>query len=154
MLTLLACAAQRGHVDVVKLFIDAGANVDALGRDKGGLPIIWVVSEAHAEVLALLLDANASTDLGERYLLVHSAARGHTEIVRLLMENDNRGSGPVSNFERQVKVLDVLDVLSLALRRDQENTVRVISRRGLALTALLKASRVFSTLQGGIIWQG
>ncbi|KAL2824880.1 hypothetical protein BDW59DRAFT_146835 [Aspergillus cavernicola] len=48
----LTCAVQCGHIGVVKLLIDAGASVNSHGG-LGDLPIIWAVSQGHAEVLSL-----------------------------------------------------------------------------------------------------
>ena len=52
--TVLITAAKNGHLEVVRLLLDGGAD---LGRDGGdrNTPLTWAASNGHLEMLRLLL---------------------------------------------------------------------------------------------------
>lgn len=128
-LTPLACAAQRGHVSVAKLLIDAGANVNAHGGD-GGLPVIWAVGQAQAEVLAVLLVAGADTNIevgGLGTLLTCAAAYGHAEIVRVLLAKGIMDSHCAQTSYTQS---ELEEPLYFAVCRNHKDVVRVFIEAG------------------------
>ena len=51
-------AAQKGHLDVLKLLIKAGGDVNQL-REGGGSPLIVASGEGHVECVKVLLAAGA-----------------------------------------------------------------------------------------------
>jgi YVTN family beta-propeller protein len=69
--TPLSDAAFRGNLEIVKLLLDRGANMNATNRD-GNTPLITATFMCHAEVVRLLLDKGASTS--------HKNGRGETVI--------------------------------------------------------------------------
>ena len=61
--TPLLMASQNGHVEIVKLLLQAKADVDAATTRTGGLTSLWAASEVgHAEIVKLLLEANADVN--------------------------------------------------------------------------------------------
>lgn len=58
--TPLSDAAFRGNLEIVKLLLDRGANVNATNRD-GNTPLIGAAFMCRTEVVRLLLDKDAST---------------------------------------------------------------------------------------------
>ena len=64
--SMLHIAAERGHIDVVKLLIDANANVNAITPNKY-TPLMASVAHGHVEVVELLLTADADCDLISAY---------------------------------------------------------------------------------------
>ncbi len=59
--TPLHQAAYYNRVEIAKLLIDAGANVDS--QSNGGTPLYKAASEYNAEIAKLLIDAGANVDL-------------------------------------------------------------------------------------------
>lgn len=81
-------AAALGSVDVVKLLIDAGANVNAVNRKNGLTPLHRAVASGPAMV-ELLLESGARPDVSDQDGVTPlDAARevGDTEAIRLLSE--------------------------------------------------------------------
>ena len=59
--TALHWAASRSHLDVVKLLVNVGANVD--GADQfGSTPLFWAVRRGSPEVVRFLLESGAAVD--------------------------------------------------------------------------------------------
>lgn len=78
-------AARYGHEETLKLFIKAGASVEA-GRKPG--PLYFAVLEGHVSCVKLLIAAGA--DVNERFncdtILHVAASKGHAECVKLLIK--------------------------------------------------------------------
>jgi ankyrin repeat protein len=96
--TPLAVAADRGDLELVKIFLDAGADVNAgtMMPNAGGgkaTALTNAVWRGHKEVVELLLRRGASTDVSGgkfyRTILDYARANSRPEIVSLL-ENPTR----------------------------------------------------------------
>ena len=108
--TALTIAASRGHVEVVRLLVEAGANQETSGGIYGDEvpPLLAAINahsawsadggptDRHMETAQLLLQAHADLDCRGRtssYLeydarpLVAACQRGHVEAARLLLEH-------------------------------------------------------------------
>jgi len=88
--TALSYASDRGHVDVVKLLIERGADVLVKDTFYNATPLTWAVSPAmgrkpqHVEVVRLLL-AKGGYDAGTLTDALEAATRaGQTEMAALL----------------------------------------------------------------------
>jgi uncharacterized protein len=80
-------AASNGQTDIVKAFLDKGANIETK-NDVGATPLIFASAKGQKDVVALLLDRganiNAKTTSGITPLMA-AAAGGFPEIVQLLL---------------------------------------------------------------------
>jgi ankyrin repeat protein len=71
---VMYCAAEEGHLEVVKLLLDKGADI--------GYAITLAARNGHLEAVKLLLDEGASTDDG----IEVAVQNGHLEVVKLLLK--------------------------------------------------------------------
>ena len=86
--TPLHLAAQEGHVDLARMLLDKGAEVDA--RDaKGETPLHRATEKGHTDVAGLLLargaDVNATSKNGAT-ALHWAASEGHRDVAQLLLD--------------------------------------------------------------------
>jgi ribosomal protein S18 acetylase RimI-like enzyme len=81
-------AAREGYTELVKLLLDAGADIEA--KDKYGYTaLIRAASNGYTEVVKLLLDAGADIEAKKENgdtALIRAASNGHTEVVKLLKQ--------------------------------------------------------------------
>ena len=64
--TPLLYAAREGHVEVARLLLDAGANIEQADAD-GVTPLLAAVINEHAELAALLIDRGANVNASDWY---------------------------------------------------------------------------------------
>ena len=90
----LRAAVQKGHEDIVAMFMGYGASLDQKcenGLNVGELILHMAVKGGHMDLVRSLLtypciDANSPNEEGLSPLLI-AASYGHTDIVRLLLDN-------------------------------------------------------------------
>ena len=85
--SVLLEAASAGNTDMVRSFLENGANIE-IKNDVGATPLIFASAKGQKEVVALLLDkganVNAKTSTGITPLMAASAG-GYADIVKLLL---------------------------------------------------------------------
>ena len=85
--SLLLEAASNGQTDIVKAFLDKGANIE-VKNEVGATPLIFASAKAHPGIVKLLVDrganVNARTNTGITPLIA-AASAGNQEIVKLLL---------------------------------------------------------------------
>ena len=87
--TPLWIASQKGHTGIVKLLLEAKADVNAARKTNGVTPLFMASQNGHTEVVKLLLAAKAdvnAADQGGVTPLWIAVKKGRTEIVRLLLD--------------------------------------------------------------------
>ncbi|MFC1478069.1 ankyrin repeat domain-containing protein [Candidatus Margulisiibacteriota bacterium] len=86
--TALMVAAKRGRTEVVKLLIEAGADLNLKNvEDRTALMI--AAEKGHTEIIKLLIEAGADLN-AECYgqpVLIWAAISGHTEVVKILTKS-------------------------------------------------------------------
>lgn len=87
--TLLHIAASRNRIDVVKLLIERGADVNTKGGWWVVTPLHWAADNGHTEIVRLLIehgaDVNARTEEHGYTPLHWAAGGGHRETVEVLI---------------------------------------------------------------------
>jgi ankyrin repeat protein len=83
--TLLIESAANGHVDVVKLLIENGADVNLKGEAWYG-PLHAAAANGHIEVVKILLENGADVNIFHHNKPLHNAAmNGHIEVAEILL---------------------------------------------------------------------
>lgn len=87
-LTPLSVAAARGHLNISKILVEKGANINHLGCVYGKTPLALAAAHGNLEVARLLLDAGADIGDGEetRSPLWMAVSGSHSEVVKLLTD--------------------------------------------------------------------
>ena len=88
-MTPLNYAAYEGHLEIVKLLLDKGAEIDT--RDNMSFtPLLVAAISGHQEVQKELIIRGADVNLAERSFgwttLHRAAANGHLELIQLLLD--------------------------------------------------------------------
>jgi len=96
--TSLAWAARCGNEEVMKILLDAGANIDAVLTDNGETALHWAVKAGQANAMALLIDRGAVPNMPDQdgRTPLHAASifrygSGFTAAIKPLME---KGTDP------------------------------------------------------------
>lgn len=82
--TLLHWASINNRKDIIKLFLEKGAVVDAIGGELNATPLHWATRQGHLSAVVLLMSAGADPSLrdAEGCSCIHLAAQfGHTALV-------------------------------------------------------------------------
>jgi ankyrin repeat protein len=83
----LIVAAREGHLDVVRLLLDRGANPNVRSIGDGNA-LIMAAAEGHPDVVNLLLDRGANINdvvPGDENPLIRASAEGRLDVVKLLV---------------------------------------------------------------------
>ena len=86
--TPLMCASRYGQVDVARLLLEAGAQMDFRDCDDRAA-LMYAALCGHVDVARLLLESRAQIDqsgLGHGTALMDAACKGHAPVVQLLLE--------------------------------------------------------------------
>ena len=62
--TPLLAAAEKGHLEVVRLLVELSANKDQGTTDKKATPLLVATQNGHLDVVSLLVESGADTDDG------------------------------------------------------------------------------------------
>lgn len=149
----LMIAVESGHVEIVKIFIDAGADINEaecmfFPYDGGDTPIICASEHGHTEIVRELITLGADVDKEDEKgntALICAAKNGHTEIVQALIaaganvDQTNARGYHAMNYAAGYGDTDIVQLLiatgadfnycralNTACRGDQLETVRVI----------------------------
>ena len=80
-------ASEKGHVEIVRLLLDAGAGKDCKLARLGSTPLMLASRDNHVEVVRLLLKAGARKDLSDsfgRTAMSFAKHSGNAAIAQLL----------------------------------------------------------------------
>lgn len=120
-ITALGLAARVGYLEIVRLLLERGADVDACHTNggTGTSALISATEEGHLDIVELLLKYGASVDAGHEMddhgctALMSAAIRGHLDILRVLLDHVANVNAAVENYKNH----DGLTVLMLAKPR-------------------------------------
>ena len=87
-MTALVYSAKKGHIDCLRVLLDAGADVNAKNED-GNTSLIYSAKKGHTDCLSALLDAGADVNAKDKNgvtSLMYSARNGHSDCLRALLD--------------------------------------------------------------------
>jgi photosystem II stability/assembly factor-like uncharacterized protein len=119
--TALSFAADRGHVDVVKLLLERGADINAKDTFYNATPLSWAVNPAmdrkpqHAEVVKLLLQRGAQ---GKEQALMGAVSAPDIAMTKVILDVGGLPAGTLS------------DALEAATRRKNPEMVTLLEQAG------------------------
>ncbi|XP_026173696.1 B-cell lymphoma 3 protein homolog [Mastacembelus armatus] len=105
-LTPLHLAVLRGHRDLARMLLDAGADINAMDVKSGQSPLMHAVESSNADMVYFLIengcDVNSQSYSGNTAL--HAACgRGQVDTVRLLLKNGADSS--LKNYHNDTPVM-------------------------------------------------
>ena len=130
--TALVAASAKGHVNIVQLLLESGADVNLKNgkSSRYGSALVAASAEGHANIVQLLLESGADVNLKieelSRYgsAFVAASAEGHANIVQLLLE-----SGADVNLKNEHS-LDYGTALEAASAQGHANIVQLLLESG------------------------
>lgn len=124
--TPLIEAAYNGHVEIVKLLIDRGADVNLKGEAWYG-PLHAAALGGHVEVVKLLLQHGADVNIFSHNKPLHYAAmNGHIEVARILLAH---------GADIDAKGIDEYTPLGTAVSNRQVEMVKYLLSKGADVNA-------------------
>lgn len=164
--TLLHWASINNRKDIIKLFLERGAVVDAVGGELNATPLHWATRQGHLGAVVLLLGAGADPSLRdtEGCSCIHLAAQfGHTALVAYFIARgvapdlaDRGGMTALMWAAWKVSALDPVRLLltlganSSLLDHTHGNTAlhwAILARNTVAIaTLVLKVSSIYSLI--------
>ena len=82
-------AAQKGHTDIIKALLNAGGNPNQTDF-KNQTPLLWAASKNHPQVIQVLLEAQADTEIKEikfgQTALMVASIKNHKESLNFLLK--------------------------------------------------------------------
>lgn len=152
--TPLMRAAARGHEEVTRSLLDAGADVSAQ-RDDGFTPLILSVFFGHERVVRLLVergaDAHARTSLGTTAAR-WAASRGFDEMAGLLRDAETarpRAVAPAADATAAVSATAAPVVTSARAATSTSDEVSIFTRKAERRDARGTVARALALKEGG-----
>ncbi|VEP13406.1 Ankyrin [Hyella patelloides LEGE 07179] len=134
--TPLHYAAHRGYLDIVKLLLDAGANVNALeGNYSKTTPLHWAATGGHLEVTKLLVENDANINAKDNWY--NLTPLGWTTIFQICPPNCVMGDCHQEIREYLISKGAQLDIFSAISLKNQDLVSSLIESNPEVLTQRL-----------------
>ena len=108
--TALSYACDRANLELVKLLVERGADVNAKDTFYGEVPLGWALGKGNVEIVKLLLDKGAT---GVDRALMSGIEDGNVEIVKVALEKDGMKPETLNNALRRASKGDKKEIIDL-----------------------------------------
>jgi len=108
--TALSYACDHGNVELVKLLLERGADVNVKDTFYGEVPLGWALSKGNAQIVRLLLDKNAS---GIERALTSGVQDGNVEIVKAVLDRGGLKPETLNNALRRASSSGNKEIIEL-----------------------------------------
>ena len=92
--TALSFVSDKGHIEVARLLIERGADVNVRDTFYGEVPLGWAADKGHVEIVKLLLDKGAT---GIDRVLTTGVFSGNKEMVRVALDRGGIKADTLTN---------------------------------------------------------
>ncbi len=113
--TALFPACDKGHIEVVRVLLEHGANVNLKDSFYGATPLTWAAMNSRTEIIGLLLEKGAE---GGGDVLIQAIMRGSTEVARAVLE------------KAKLKPQDLSSALVNARQRNRTEIIELLLKAG------------------------
>ena len=127
-MTALMFAAREGHIDVVNLLFDAGADANAITID-GWSAVMFAVHGGHADVVNTLFDRGNIEMHVINEAVMFAAREGHVDFVNFLIVRADRNTineALISTIRRGFEGYSRYSPRTIANRNNYLNTVHIL----------------------------
>lgn len=108
--TALSYACDRSNVELVKLLLERGADVNVKDTFYGEVPLGWALSKRNAQIVKLLLDKGAA---GIERALMSGVQEGNVEIVKAVLERSGLKQETLNNALRRASAGGKQEIIDL-----------------------------------------
>lgn len=142
--TALTLAAAGGHLDIVRLLLSKGADIDARTK-RLETPLYFAAANGYSKVVSLLVDVPAGIDLTDyegRTPLMVAARAGHLEAVKILLDGGANPNATMASGESALflavegghleilKALMEMGSLATFTNRNQQTPLSIARKQG------------------------
>jgi ankyrin repeat protein len=133
-LTSLQIACIYGHLDVVRLLLDRGANIEAAGGSTGQTALILASLEGELEIVKELLDRGANTEAADTLhgwnSLMLASWKGKLDVVKELVRRGANifAKNSAGVTARQIAQTDVPEVEKFLREKEQAIARKEVAR--------------------------
>jgi ankyrin repeat protein len=128
--TVMNLAVERQDVDIVRLLINAGLDINQLCVRSHLTPLITATANTYYEIVALLIDAGADASTVGRH--------GHTALERAVLNDDSRLIELIVNHDPSVHAPHgAAKLLNLAIKHDCFESLHALIAQGLNCSDVL-----------------
>src|SRR5262249_37459541 len=111
--TALMYAADKGHLDVVKVLLKHKADVNAKDNFYGATALTWAAYRGHAKIVQSLLEAGTT---GVDRALTMAVPAGRVEVVRILLEKGKVAAATLSSALEMAATPERAEIKQLLLK--------------------------------------